>query len=257
MHCSMLTKAFSMVKIFILLITLLFSSISVLSAETFEEISIRFYDSYDKWLNSEIETPDLISKMSVLDSFLIKEPHEWNKYYWRSRIAIVRGHIHFEREEKEQSIEFMEKSIALTNQSLRLNNFSDSWRLLADAGSYLMMQKGMVYIIKNSKKVQENAKTALKLDSTNARASLVVAQYLIGAPRIAGGNWNEGLEIMRALSKRDDLNRDDKLAVQMSLADAYKKKKQKENTIKAYEGALKIFPNNRRVNMMLEELKGE
>ena len=187
------------------LITLLVLLAAPIMAEgngTFTEI---YQDTYNGWINGDIDSSKIMEVMADLESDLGQETGDWENAYRRTKVALVIGHVYFEDGETDLSIVELERSQQLAQESIEMRDNSDSWRLMADAGSYIMLQKGMGYIMANSSKVQDQAEMALELDPANARASLIIAQYLVNAPGIAGGNKNEGIEILQELTTRNNL----------------------------------------------------
>lgn len=171
-----------------------------------------------------------------------------------SKLYLNIGQAYYYLGDKDNSIKFLEKSKELAQDSLKERETSEGWRLVSDCGSYIMLQKGVSYIIKNSAKVQEQAVRALEIDGSNSRASLIDAQGLINAPKIFGGNKKKGIEILEIQSRRDDLNREDSFYIEMALAQAYKGSKNKEQALKAINRALKIFPGNEEAKKVLSQL---
>lgn len=201
----------------------------------------------NKWLNSEITHSDFISitieeLTSTTDSLEIAE------------LYLNIGQAYYYQEKKEESIEFLEKGMNYAKQSIKEKESSEGWRIIADSGSYIMLQKGLGYIIKNSSKVQDYALKALELDNLNSRASLIDAQGLINAPKVFGGNKKKGISILEEQRKRDDLNREDRFFIEMALTQAYKGNKNPEAALEAINRALQIFPGNIEAQKIKEEI---
>lgn len=240
------------------IITVLILSVLLISPVSAEDITVfseNYHNLYSKWMNGDLDSPGLLEAMNDLERQLTSEPENWETLYWRSRAALVRGQVYLEEKNEELSLIDLFKSQELSMESINMRNNSDSWRLMADAGSAIMLQKGLGYIIKNSSKVQEYAETALELDPMNARASLVIAQYLTNAPAIAGGNKKEGIELLRELSQRNNLNKEDSYYIYLSLSESLQKKREKNEAISSCRKALESYPGSVKALNLLKDLQ--
>ncbi len=244
-------------KRILICLSLLLMTGPLISAEEPPRGGERFHGLFNAWIGGELSAEELIEELHVMESALEENASSWANCYWRSRVSLAKGQVLFENGEKELSIMELQRSEQLAWMSIDIKNNSDSWRLLADAGSYMMLQKGMGYKIRNSSKVKAHAKMAMELDPENARASLVVAQYLMNAPRFVGGNRREGIELLQSLSLRTDLNREDGFYVLMALSKALQKDGQYNDAIRACRKALNSFPGSSFARETLSELQSK
>jgi tetratricopeptide (TPR) repeat protein len=229
--------------------------VSIAAAEEPGVFSENFHGPLDSWINGEIGSDELLVEMNRLDGLLERDVDSWENLYWRSRAALVRGEIFYEREDSELSIAELEKSQKFAQDSIGIHDNSDSWRIMSEGSSLIMIQKDIGYIILNFAKGQEQAKKSLELDPRNARASLVVAQFLCNAPWIAGGNMKEGIKILKDSSERRDLIDEDRFYILLTLSEVLQKDKQIDNATITCEEALNIFPGNQNGQNLLLNLK--
>lgn len=205
-------------------------------------------EDYEKvfltWIKGEAASETVLYELEVLynRSETISAPAE--RLYRQARISLILGQLNYFTERGDQSLVWLEKSRTLAERLTEMENRADDWRILSDAGSFLMIQKRLGYIIANSPKVQKQAEQALSLDSTNARASLIVAQGLMNAPPIFGGDKKKGVEEMEKLSRRNELSDEDRFYILMALAEAYGKVKNKDLEINTYQRILELYPGN-------------
>lgn len=237
-----------MIRKITITVILLCSLFSISAADTFFEESTNTVES---WLNNTITDMELISDFERIGTTI-----ESNEYHKKSLTQLYIGLAYFEYGDKKLSLKALENAQEQSELALMEGKTSENWRVDAEIKSYIMLQKGISYIIKNSNKVSDNAQKALDLDPANARASLIVAQGLINAPALFGGNIKKGIKTLENLTTRDDLKREDIFFIYKSLGDAYKKSKKRENAIKAFEKALEIFPKNQEISEELRSLKG-
>lgn len=206
----------------------------------------------DKWLNAEISHSEFIKQCE-------NEIEEVDNINYLSAISLSKLHMNiglawFRLNQKDMSIKHLEIAQVYAKKSLDFKETSEGWRLLADNGSYIMIQKGITYIIKNSGKVQKQALKALELDKNNARAALINAQGLINTPKAFGGDKKKGITILKELSGRKDLSKEDLFYISIALSQALKSIKESESAKSVIKDALKIYPKNLHANKLLETL---
>lgn len=237
----------------IFLINFLFLPL-VLSADVFEETKNSYDRNIRQWINEEKTDEIFLRDLSALENDLESSRQSKNKYYWLSTIKLMIGFVHFINEDVDESLLFLEDAKELAEESLKSGGFSDGWRVLSEAGSYIMLQKGVGYIIANSGKVQEQAEKSLELDPLNSRAALIVAQGMLNAPAIFGGNKKKGIEQLESLSMRNSLSFEDRYFIMMALSDAYINLKRNNDAIRNYRMMLSIYPDNSYIKKKMEEL---
>ncbi len=240
----------------VLIIILMFLSI-FLYAGDLESIQQELQQNFDLWLNNDISSNQMFTKLSELEVSLENETVGWKSEYLKSRISLIKGQIYFEHGEKKSSIRELKKSLGFAEESKNLNEVSDTLRTMAEANSLLMLQKGFIYIIANFKRPQNQAKRALELDPDNSRAALVIAQFLCNAPAIAGGNLDEGIALLKSQADRDDLRREDKFALLQSLSEIYLDNDELRDALYYCNLALNLYPGNTRCHELILEIEAE
>ena len=63
-----------------------------------------YHELVDSWLNEEIDSAELIRGINDFESTLAAINDTWEKLYWLSRTALIRGQIHYENKDKEASL---------------------------------------------------------------------------------------------------------------------------------------------------------
>ncbi|MBT3274295.1 MAG: hypothetical protein HN368_14150 [Spirochaetales bacterium] len=214
-----------------------------------------FHELVDSWINDEINSETLIGGINLLEGAIIAEGDTWVNLYWRARIALIRGQIYYENKDKEASLAELKESHLLIRKSISIQEHSDSWRVMSESSSLIMVQRGVAYIILNFMKAQNQAKKSIELDPENARAHLVVAQFLTNAPRIAGGNRKKGIRILQDQLSRSDLIDEDRFLLFLTLSEALERNKQSDEALVAYQEALNIFPGYRLAPTVVVDLE--
>jgi len=202
----------------------------------------------DLWLNNQI------TNLEVID-YLIEEEKKGLTNYELSLNYLLMGRAYLADENSKTSIEFFEKSIDFATRANKKKESSDNYRVISEAGSYIMLQKGIPYIIKNSKDINDQALRSLELDKDNIRSSIIVANGLINAPKFFGGDINQGISILESLDT-NQWPKEVEFDRLIALSNAYEKKKSKNNAINSAKLALRIYPNNKKAKELLLTLEG-
>lgn len=219
--------------------------LSLHASDTLDEFDTQFAEQMAQWLNNEISNEELLRKMNGFDVSLSRQTASWKNLQRRAQVSLTRGQMLYETDQKKLSLEALEKSRDYAGKSINLNNQSDTWRILSEASSLIMLQKGMFYIIANFTEALDQAKEALKLEENNERAALIVAQFLCAAPAIAGGDLQEGLSIMKNLLQRTDLTELDRFLISRSLSDVLIDERRWSEAETYCLQALLIYPSNK------------
>jgi len=227
----------------------------VLFGNDYESISEKYDFIIEKWINSERSDEISLSKLEQLKIELELFDDINDKYLWLSKSALVKGMILFFREDKKNSISELKTAQDFAQKSLELSNSSEAWRLLSDAGSFIMLQKSTGYIIANSGKVKEQAEKSIELNRRNARASLIVAQGLLNAPKIFGGDKEKGIRLIEDLIKREDLSYEDRYFIMSALSDAYVALDRDDDAVRNYRMMLSIYPGSMYIQSKFDELR--
>jgi len=225
------------------MILLLIVTISSLYAVEPGDLSEQFHELVDSWLNNEIDSANLKINIGHLEAKLLSEKESWENLYWLARISLIRGQIYYENDEEDLSVAELERSQELMGKSIAIHEHSDSWRIMSEASSLIMIQKGFGYIILNVSRSQDQAEASLKLDPNNARASLIIAQFLTNAPFIAGGSVKKGIVLLEELSLRDHMIDEDEFFIWLTLSEALTKRKRHNEAEAAHQKAFSIYPN--------------
>jgi hypothetical protein len=247
----------SMYKMKLRLLSLLmaFLSLSAFSLSA-DEAEREYLHLMERWIRGEENDTLILNGFSNLENKLDNLVPSNNRFYWKSRVLLITGQIHFYEGREDDSLETLEKSREWAFRSIESGGGSDSWRILSEAGSYIMIQKGVGYIIANSADIQEQAERSLELDGANARAGLIVAQGLVNAPALFGGNKKKGIADLEALNRRSGLSMEDRFFLSLALAENYENVRKKEEARSIYTRLAGQYPGNSIVREKLSDLGG-
>lgn len=226
-----------------------------LSGETLNEIVEKYDRTYGYWISGDWGSARTINGFQSLETMLDELGNDGDVLYWKARISLAIGTLYFEDNRKRESISALENSRDYALEVLEGEESSDAWRVLSDAGSFIMLQKGLGYIIANSSRIREEADKALVLNPDNARASLIVAQGLVNAPPIFGGDEEKGLQLLEALAEREDLGEEDRYFIIMALGDAYETAGKEDKAKETFQRVLRAHPGNRWAQTRVQSLQ--
>lgn len=210
--------------------------------------------SVDKWFNNELSHNQFIEILNNYEEGLDND-NSYSYYHTKSIIKLYKGQVYYEKKDSISSINELEKSFKSATYAKEIRETSDSWSVMAYAGSLIMIQKGVAYIISNSGKVNDHAKNSLSLDKNNIRGAIVFAQGLINAPMIFGGNKKEGIRVLENLLKKREISKEYSYIIYMIMAELYQKQNKIDKSLENCRYALIVYPNNRNALKLIRELE--
>jgi tetratricopeptide (TPR) repeat protein len=228
----------------IIVICLAFIVGPLTSADPSTEITDRFESRVEMWINGELSAEALLEELDALGTLVVPLSRDWERTYWEARIARFRGEILFQTGRRDESLAALEESVTKSEQSIAVRETGDAWRVMAEASSLSMAQRGFAYIVLNSAKPRNQAERALELDPTNARAAVVVALSLCNTPRIVGGDFKAGVSMLEEILARDDPGRVDRYRALIGLANVLLNDGQEQRALELCRQAQQLFPGS-------------
>ncbi|MDC7225465.1 MAG: hypothetical protein PQJ61_01730 [Spirochaetales bacterium] len=221
------------------------------------ELEKEYYLILDSWINNESGLDAMLGKISGFETELGEKSDDREVLYWQSRASFLKAQVYYDQKEKKLSIKELEECLDSAKKANEIRTGGDILGVMAEANSLLMLLEDFFYIVANYKLPTQQARSALDLDPDNSKASFVLAQFLCNAPPIAGGDLQEGLDILLKLSRRQDLRDSDRFFALQSLAEVYKDNKRLSEALDACLRALELYPMNMKCRKLLSELKQE
>ncbi|MFW5694629.1 MAG: tetratricopeptide repeat protein [Alkalispirochaeta sp.] len=122
--------------------------------------------------------------------------------YWIARTHLLLATHYNQREQQGDAERQAELGFAAVEDALdRDGEFSEGLRVQADLHAQMMFARGMFYMVRFGSEARRQAMRAMELDPDNIRARITVAGFYLNAPRVAGGDPEEGVAILeQALS---------------------------------------------------------
>ena len=200
----------------------------------YQKLSQQFY-------NNEVESKQIKDDLANL----LAEAKKLNKAdkstYWQGQIYFLKAEI-----DEDNRVDYLEESKSLLEDSISKDDqFSDSYRALADTYMRLLDNKGRIFAIRNGPKVIDLLEEATALDDKNKAAYNAKGKAYLEAPRIAGGSAEKALSF---LTKAVELNQNEKQLDRFFnyyyLTEVYLELEEYEKALNYIKKALEIFPNN-------------
>lgn len=184
---------------------------------------------------------------ALLDSaerLFLKISDARERIYRQGTVYLNRGRLALALGDKKAGLKYLKEAMDLADEALSNGDFSEGYRVWADAGSIFMVNKGLFAIIKIAAKVSERSYLALKLDPGNIKAIIISAQGKINAPKRAGGDPEKARIMLEKLIKMKGLSKPDKFQTALSLSQVYSKLKDRDKAEYWCSYASEIYPEN-------------
>jgi len=238
----------------VILILILLNIPMLIFALSFSEADRTISELTQTWINSKISNSLTLAKLRSLDQEISENLSGFDEYYLLAKSNLLKGTIKFSTDKQSDSIPFLEESSGQALKAVAISkDSSDAWRIAAEAGSMIMIQKGIPFIIANARRIQGYIDTSLLLNSYNSRTAVLNAQKYINAPRIFGGDVSKGIEIIENALIQTILPEDRFFAL-YTLVQAYDKKKDINSALENVNRVLEIFPDNPSIIELIDDL---
>jgi len=164
--------------------------------------------------------------------------------YWTARTHLLAATWYNWRNESRSAQRELSVVFERIGDALADGDFSDGFRVRADAHSQMAMARGFVYMIRNGEDAKNDTLQALALDPDNIHANITGAGYFLNAPPFAGGNVPRGLSLLEHALTLEPESEWDSFLVFIWLAQGYAKQEQTVQALRYWEQASAIFPGS-------------
>ena len=185
-------------------------------------------------------------------SFSEARPTELSDY-WLSRLHLLTATWYNWRNESRRAQWELEEAFRNIDSALSQGDFSDGWRVFADANSQMAMARGFIYMIRHGEEVRNATLLALDLDPANIHANITAAGYYLNAPAFAGGDPARGLQLLEYALNLEEESEADRFLVLAWLSVGYAKEDDKQKARRYWYEALRIFPDSSFLQTIDEE----
>lgn len=164
--------------------------------------------------------------------------------YNLGRVSLLRGTYYNSVEEKRPAVNALEEAVGYAEEAVELEEFSEGYRLLADAHSQMMFARGLLYMARHGGTARDAAFKSLELDPENPLAHISVAGYYLNAPPVAGGDPERGIELLEAGINLSEVDRSDLFLMYLWLSDAYEERDDLQLARRYRLLAAEIYPDS-------------
>lgn len=177
------------------------------------------------------------------------------RLYSLGRVDLLRGTYYNSVENERRAAQALEKAIELAEEAVERREFSEGYRLLADAYSQMMMARGIFYMARHGETARDAAFRALELGPENPKAYISVAGYYLNAPPIAGGDTERGVELLRQAVNLDSVGKCDRFLIYIWLTEAEEELGREELAQEYLRKARQIFPQSPQIVALSDRLQ--
>jgi tetratricopeptide (TPR) repeat protein len=177
--------------------------------------------------------------------------------YSRGRAYLLHGTYHNSQQDKRKAAGELKEAIEHAETALQIEEFSEGYRLLADAHSQMMMARGILYMARHGDTSRSAAFRSLELDPTNPRAHISVAGYYLNAPAIAGGDPEKGIETLQRGISLEKGGPSERFLMYLWLAEAHQDLGMSAEALRYLGEARRIFPESPQVAALAARISEE
>lgn len=241
------------IKKILIITSILLIPAPFITAESYIENANYYNIQLESFLNNTTASPIIAENLNTLSSET-SEASDFKNLYLHSKIMLLRGIIIAQTGNVNESVLTLLTAQSAAEKALELKTDADCYRILGEAGSAIMLQKGVPYIITHGGKVEKYIDKAIELDPQNIRAGVLKAQSLINKPFIFGGNVKKGINLLSELEATGSSIKADRFFVLYNLSIGLQKHKKYNEAIKTCIEALTLYPDNLNAGELLSKM---
>lgn len=164
--------------------------------------------------------------------------------YSLGRVALLEGTWLNTLDRSRAAAQVLEEAVERAHRALEEQEFSEGYRLLSDAHSQMMLARGLIYMIRNGDEARSAAFRALELDPANPRAHISVAGFYLNAPAVAGGDVEEGIEVLESGVRLREAAESERFLMYLWLSNAHRELGEEQAASRYLQQARSIFPQS-------------
>ena len=201
--------------------------------------SVKIYSLYNNTLNSY--------------SSIVPQLH---KLYWMARAHFLLGWYYYHTTGNKKSAKKQWKiMLKYTEEALKIEEFSEGYRLRAEAISHLCMVTSVSWVLINGLRIKGNCEKALELNPNNAKAMFLLGASKTYPPSWFGGNTNKAIKILHKALKLQYQELNDTYNIYTAMGVAFLKEKKYRKALRWLEKSVEIYPKNEFSNAMILKAK--
>jgi tetratricopeptide (TPR) repeat protein len=249
--------------IFIIVLMVLFLGINYtyLLAQTedpkLEKGKKLFFQAQEMFVASEPKLDEVLTRLEESIPYFTEIENQPLRYYWLARVAYLKGVVEKEQNSPKKAEENFSSSKELILESLKREDFSDGYRLLADIEGQLIFYGNLYYKTKFGPGIKDFILKAIDLDVSNEKAYLSLALYYRDAPLIVGGSLEKSKDILKKMIEVTHSDRIDLFSLFLWIDTAWVNSDFDQKKIKDSIAVLSLFSNQADINSMMQRIENK
>lgn len=184
---------------------------------------------------------------------LFEDPLE--RSYWLSRTEFLLGWLAGSAGNRRSAVLHYRRAVDLSVETLRMREFSDTYRVFADATGQLLTHRGILYQLSHGIRARDAALRAVELDWNNLRAHISLGAWYTNAPELAGGNPRYAVEILERVILHPEARDSEHFLAHAFRALASEEVEDHDGARESYFAARSLFPGNPLLPRIAAELE--
>ena len=176
-------------------------------------------------------------------------------YVMLSRCEYMMGRVYLFEANKPLADKCFDTGMKLAEKAIQTAETDTAWQMLAENLSQVCSIRPWSYVLANGLNVAKFSENALAINKRNAAAQYLVAARWIYAPP-PFHNYKKGLDMMLAIIKEGDMQKDDEFNIYSSIGYAYYLQKNYVQAKIWMQKSLEIYPTNKYVLGLINNLPG-
>jgi tetratricopeptide (TPR) repeat protein len=172
------------------------------------------------------------------------------RYITLSRCEYMIGRAYQFEEKSELAIQHYDAGMNWAEKAVAEEESAAAWQMLAENLSQSCAVRPPSYALAHGLKVEKYSKNALAFNKRNAAAQFMIAARWVYAPA-PFHNYKKGIEMMEAIIKEADVQKDDEFNIYSSIGYAYIQQKKYSEAKYWLHKSLDLYPSNKYVQKLL------
>lgn len=240
----------------IALVSITFLVVHVAAAFQLEPPSPLHCEFRDSIYNQNRDSVKIYSLFNnTLNSYSAIVP-QLHKFYWTARVHFLLGWYYYHTTgEKKNAKKQWKIMLKYTEEAIKIEEFSEGYRLRAEAISHLCMVTSVSWVLINGLRVKRNCEKALELNPNNAKAMFLLGASKTYPPFWFGGNPRKGIKILHKALKLEYRELNDTYNIYTAMGVAFLKEKKYRKALRWLEKSVEIYPKNEFSQSMILKAK--
>ncbi|HNR65853.1 MAG TPA: hypothetical protein PKJ95_06145 [Atribacterota bacterium] len=244
-------------------VALLFFLLGIKSSISFtqsDETNLRkgedsYFQAQELFLESAAQHDVSLQILEESISLFTETEEQPTKYYWLAEVLYLMGVIEKDRNSHEKAKIYFSSSKESISTALKLKDFSEGYRLLADVEGQLIIYGDLLYKTKFGPPIKNMINKAIKLDPGNEKAYFSLAMYYRDAPFIAGGDLKKSEAVLKDMIDINKNTQIDLFSLYLWIETAWVNSEFNPEKISDCISILDLFSNKEDIDSMIARIE--